>query len=75
MKVIEEQADALAAETVEAMEQLGDMRLFEEIAKSLGSSSQTAEEAFLTSVRVRLAVRRARGLLNEKIAAGTGRAK
>ena len=74
MKVIEEQADALAAETVEAMEKLGDMRLFEEIAKSLGSSSQTAEEAFLTSVRVRLAVRRARGVLAERLAQSDAKA-
>ena len=69
MSVTTELADKLAADTIEAMERLGDPRLFEEIAKSLGSSSQTAEEAFLTSIRVRLAEKRARALLAERLAA------
>ena len=68
MRVIEDLADKLAADTVAAMDELNEPRLFEEIAKSLGSSSQTTEEAFLTAIRVRLAERRARALLEEKLA-------
>lgn len=73
MGVTEELADKLAADTIDAMDELGDDRLFEEIAKALGSSSQTSEEAFLTAVRVRLAERRARRLLESRLAAGGSR--
>ena len=44
----------------------GDIRIVDEIAKVLGSSSQTLEEAFLTAVRVRKAEERARKLLEER---------
>ena len=44
----------------------GDIRIVEEIAKVLGSSSQTLEEAFLTAVRVRKAEARARALLERR---------
>lgn len=66
MSVTDDLADALARDTIEAMDELGDDRLYEEIAKSLGASSQTTQEAFLTSIRVRLAERRARRLLDER---------
>ena len=48
----------------------GDIRIVDEIAKVLGSSSQTLEEAFLTAVRVRKAEARARALLAERQANG-----
>lgn len=68
-KVLTELADKLAADTLRAMDDLGDERLFEEIAAVLGASSQSAEEAFLTSIRIRLAERRARKVLEARIAA------
>ncbi|SLN65637.1 hypothetical protein [Roseisalinus antarcticus] len=71
MGITEDIADDLARETIDAMDKLGDDRLFEEIAKSIGASSQTTEEAFLTAIRVRLAERRARKLLAERLAAGS----
>ena len=44
----------------------GDIGIIEQIAKVLGSSSQTLEEAFLTAVRVRKAEARARALLEQR---------
>jgi hypothetical protein len=66
-KVLTELADALAADTIKAMDTLGDDRLHEEVAKVLGASSQTSEEAFMTSIRIRLAERRARAFLNDHV--------
>lgn len=67
MGITEDLADALARDTIEAAEKLGDDRLVEEISKSLGSSSMPTQEAFMTAVRVRMAEKRARALLNSKI--------
>jgi hypothetical protein len=44
----------------------GDITIVDQIAKVLGASSQTLEEAFLTAVRVRRAEARARELLTER---------
>lgn len=66
-KVLTELADALAADTIKAMDALGDERLYEEVARVLGASSQTSEEAFMTSIRIRLAERRARSFLNDHV--------
>ncbi|MCC1491640.1 hypothetical protein [Cognatishimia sp. F0-27] len=65
--VLNELADKLAADTIKAMDALGDDRLYEQVAKVLGASSQTSEEAFMTSIRIRLAERRARTFLNEHV--------
>ena len=48
----------------------GDINIVDQIAKVLGSSSQTLEEAFLTAVRVRKAEARARALLEKRAEAG-----
>ncbi len=48
----------------------GDINVVDTVAKVLGSSSQTLEEAFLTAVRVRKAEERARNLLRERAANG-----
>ncbi len=48
----------------------GDIRIIDEIASVLGSSSQTLEEAFLTAVRVRKAEARARALLERRAGEG-----
>ncbi len=67
--VLKELADKLAADTIKAMDALGDDRLYEQVAKVLGASSQTSEEAYLTSIRIRLAERRGRQFLNEHVKA------
>lgn len=66
-RVLTELADALAADTLKAMDALGDDRLYEEVARVLGASSQTSEEAFMTSMRIRLAERRARTFLEDHV--------
>ena len=60
-------ASDLADKTVAIMEKTGEDRLHYEVAKVLGSSSQTLEEAYLTEVRVRMAGKAANEFLKEKI--------
>ena len=68
-------ADDLARDTIAAMERLGDDRLYVEVGKVLGASSTTLQEAFMTSIRVRLAERRGRVYLEAVLkAAETGEA-
>lgn len=60
-------ASELADRTVAIMEKTGEDRLHYEVAKVLGSSSQTLEEAYLTEVRVRLAGKAANEFLKDKV--------
>ncbi len=66
MASLEDIAAELAEDTLALMEQTGEDRIHFEVAKVLGASSQTLEEAFLTQVRVRLAGDKARAFLQEK---------
>ncbi|MCJ7875085.1 hypothetical protein Q4577_18000 [Marinovum sp. 2_MG-2023] len=66
MSVVEDLADRLARDAIEAAELMGDDTLITAIAESMSTSS-TTEEAFLTAVRVRLAEKRGRKLLEAKI--------
>jgi len=71
MATLDEIAAELAAQTMPIMEATGDDRLYYEVAKVLGASSQTLEEAYLTEIRVRLAGNKARDFIKEKaLAAG-----
>jgi len=67
MGVTEDLADELARDVIKAIEATGDEELVAEIQKVLGAGSQTAEEAFLTSVRVRRANIKARAYLVERL--------
>ncbi|WP_294614816.1 hypothetical protein [uncultured Roseovarius sp.] len=67
MGVTEDLADELARDVIKAIEATGDEDLVAEIQKVLGAGSQTAEEAFLTAVRVRRANIKARAHLVEKL--------
>ena len=49
------------------MKELGDDRFYMEVAKELAASSTTLEEAFLTSIRVRMAERRARAFIRKRL--------
>lgn len=71
MATLEEIASELADECIEIMDKSGDHRMFMEVAKEIGASSQTLEEAFLTEVRVRLAGRKAQAFLKEKAKAAS----
>lgn len=70
MSVVEDLADALAQDVIRAAQDLGDEDLIAEIAKAVGATSTTTQEAFMTAVRVRLSEQRARRLLAERIARG-----
>ncbi|ANT59417.1 hypothetical protein AYJ57_02990 [Salipiger sp. CCB-MM3] len=67
MQLTEELADKLADDTFKVMKVTGDDRFFMEVAKVIGASSTTLEEAYLTSIRVRMAERRARAFLVERL--------
>ena len=65
MRVVEELADNLAKDAIE-LANLGNDDIIYETAKVLVATSSTMEEAYMTSIRVRLAERRARRFLEEK---------
>ena len=60
-------ASKLAEDCISVQDKTGDDRLFMEVAKVIGASSQTLEEAFLTEVRTRMADRQARAFLRRKL--------
>ncbi|RMA41909.1 hypothetical protein [Rhodophyticola porphyridii] len=68
MSIVEELADKLAKDTIEAAETLDDDLLINRVAEVIGASSPSTEEAFRTAVRVRMAEARARKYLAEQLA-------
>ena len=60
-------ASKLAEDTMKVMDETGDERFFVEVGELLGASSQTLEEAFLTEIRVRLAERKARKFVIQRL--------
>ena len=68
--IMEGIADDLAQEVIAAAQELGDDNLITEIARVIGASSTTLQEAFMTAIRVRLSEQRARKALEERIAKG-----
>ncbi|PCH68327.1 MAG: hypothetical protein COC12_10255 [Rhodobacteraceae bacterium] len=63
MSIIDTLAAKLAEDTLKAMDELGDDRLYIRVGDILAASSQSLEEAYLTEVRVRLSERLARQFL------------
>ncbi len=63
MGVTEDLADDLARDTIKYIDATGDEDIVADLVKVLGATSQTAEEAFLTSIRVRRANIKAKALL------------
>ena len=70
MSLATDLAEKLALDACNAAEELGDETLPELIAQTVGASSPTTEELYRTAVRVIQAARRARRVLEAKIAAG-----
>ena len=68
MGTIDVLAAKLAEDTMNAMDETGQDRLFTEIGDVLATSSQTLEEAYLTEIRVRQSERIARRYLEQKLA-------
>ena len=66
MRVVEELADNLAKDAIEFANKLGNDDIIYETAKVLVATSSTMEEAYMASIRVRLAEQRARRFLEEK---------
>lgn len=69
MGVTEDLADELALQVIKYVDASGDDQVISDIVKLLGATSQSAEEAFLTSMRVRRANMAARQLLLERVKA------
>lgn len=74
MSTLQDMADKLADDTLAAGDELGDDRFYEQVSKVLLAASPTFNEAFMTSVRVRLAERRGREFLTRALATGRGEA-
>jgi hypothetical protein len=72
MSKLQDLADQLAEDVLAAEVELNDDRFYEKIAKVLMAASPTFQEAFMTSVRVRLAERRGRDFLEKSLAAKRG---
>lgn len=68
MALTEDMADEIAQLALADELRTGDENIIRNVAEILGSSSQTLQEAFLTSVRVRRAEKRARDLLAARAA-------
>jgi hypothetical protein len=72
MGTLQEMADQLADDVLAAEAELGDDRFYEKVAKVLMAASPTFQEAYMTSIRVRLAERRGRDFLEKALAAKRG---
>ncbi|MEP4038694.1 hypothetical protein [Pseudophaeobacter sp.] len=68
MGTIEKLGEKLAIDTIKVQDAIGEDRFYMEVAQVLGAASQSLEEAFLTEIRVRLAERKAREFIAEKLA-------
>ncbi|SFE12971.1 hypothetical protein [Roseivivax sediminis] len=67
MSYLDDLADKLAQDVLDAQDKLGEDRLYIEIGGVIAAASTTLEEAFLTACRVRLAERRARDYLVDRV--------
>jgi hypothetical protein len=63
MALIHDLCDDLARDVMAAMDEIGDDRLHEKVAKIMGDSSAAAQEAFISSIRGLIAERRARSFV------------
>jgi len=67
MGVVDDLADALAKDAIAITSAIGNDDVIYETVKILEATSATMQESYMTSVRVRLAERRAREFLAEKL--------
>jgi hypothetical protein len=66
---IQELADSLARDVLDKSRELGDDFFYEQVSKVIGASSPTLQEAFMTSIRIRLAEKRGRAFLDRAVEA------
>ena len=69
MNFVDQLADDLARDVLAVIDEMGDDRFYEKVARVLGASSPTLQEAFMTSVRIRLSERRGRKFFEEAVKA------
>lgn len=69
MPLLQDLTEKLALDTMKAMDELGDDRLFERVAKVLLDASPTTQEAYLTAMKALLAERKGRDFLNRTVKA------
>jgi hypothetical protein len=69
MSLIDDLAEKLSEDVINAMDELGDDRLHEQVSKVLLAASPTVQEAFMTCMRFRLAERRGRKFLEQTLRA------
>ena len=69
MGVTEDLADDLALDVIKYLDATGDEEIISDLVKVLGATSQTAEEAFLTALRVRRANIKAKAMLVDRVKA------
>ncbi|UWQ16530.1 hypothetical protein [Jannaschia sp. M317] len=68
MSIADKLADKLASDVIAHVERTGDEEIISIMAQTLGDSSQTLQEAFITSVRVQRAALRANRMLKKRAA-------
>jgi hypothetical protein len=69
MALINDLCDDLAREVMAAMDETGDERLHEKVAKIMGDSSSAAQELFISAIRGLMAERRARHFVQRTLEA------
>lgn len=68
MGVVEDLADDLAVRVIDASKRMNDPKLIDDVAAELLKTSSTAQEAFLSAVRIRMSVERANTFLDNRLA-------
>ncbi|NGM47637.1 hypothetical protein G5B31_19060 [Rhodobacter sp. SGA-6-6] len=63
MSFIQDLADQLAKDVLDSQQELGDDTFYEQVGRVLLAASPTLQEAYMTSIRIRLAERRGRDFL------------
>ncbi len=69
MSFIQELADQLAKDVLDAQSELQNDTFYEQVSKVLLAASPTLQEAYMTSIRIRLAERRGREFLERAVKA------
>lgn len=69
MPILQDLTEQLAKDVVDAMDETGDDKLHDRVARVLLDASPTTQEAFMTAVRVILAERKGRKFLEQTLQA------
>ena len=69
MDFITDLADGLAKDAMQAEVDLADERLISDLSTAIGAVSQTLQEAFMTSCRLRISAQRGESFLNDALKA------